>query len=72
MRIWRDYKSGTLENGQRAYFYFDDDFCFRAAKRVNNVVTFYGPGYVDYWSNEVKVPQEEFASWDANWLKRIS
>lgn len=82
-KVWMDYRGGTIErSGQRQYFYanvYDEqgnlvglDCCFREATRVNNKVTYHGPGYKDYFSNEIVASPEEFAAWDANWLKRIS
>ena len=80
-RIWRDYIGGTIEKtGQRQYFYADVyneagdhvglDSCFREARREGNVVTFFGPGYPDYWSMTITVDEIEFAVWEAWWRKR--
>lgn len=82
-RIWRDYRGGTIERtGARQYFFADVydgngnivgmDTCFRVAHKNGFRITYHGPGYKNYFSDEIVAQEEEFASWDANWLKRIS
>jgi hypothetical protein len=78
-RVWIDYMGGTMQDGHRQWFFaatYDDqgifagyDSCWRMARRTNNKVTYYGPGYPDPWSTETVVPEQEFATWDAQRAK---